>query len=109
MDILFVPFYYHIQYRRFQLLEEQARQTDLQCALWYIPNISTMDQSNVFMPAQFKRDQFSYLKFQCLRLPFKWRLLRHACQLITLGIDYYRMKKAIAKMQPKAVMIGSRK
>lgn len=107
MDVLFVPFYYHIQYRRFQLLEQRLRANGLTSTLWYIPNISAMDQSNLFGIEQFKRDQFSYRQFLCLPRPIKWPILRQLIQVVLLGIDYFRMKKALKKMNPKVVVIGS--
>jgi len=108
MRILFVPYYYYMQYAPFQSAAEALAKDGHEARLLYIPGISERDEGDTYHPEKFRLDGVPFEEFDLVRFSSRWaRALRPLSQLAQFLINKRRLRRFLAKRPPDAVVIAS--
>jgi UDP-N-acetylglucosamine:LPS N-acetylglucosamine transferase len=107
MKVLFLPYYYYMQYEPFKLLIKEMISKGIDAYMLYIPNISPKDETQGYNPERFKNDGIPFVEFKLSRFALIERIFRPLSQIIRFFWNSHRMKKLIKKLQPDGVVIAS--
>ena len=107
MKILFLPYYYYIQYEPFKLVTKGLVDKGVDAKLLYVPNISPKNETETYNPKKFLKDGVPFIPFRLTRFPVKNNIIRPFAQIIQFFLNGIRLKRLIRKLKPDGIIIGS--
>lgn len=107
MRILFLPYYYYLQYESFKPVIKELISRGINAKMLYIPNISPKDETQIYNILKFKQDGIPFVEFRLSRFPFKNTIFRPLSQILQFTWNSRRLKNLLKKLQPDGIVIGS--
>ncbi len=107
MKILFLSYYYYIQYIPFKQVIKELLNEGVDAKLLYISNISPKDERKFYNPQRFRQDDIPFIEFKLYRFALENKFFRPLLQIMQFFRNRWRLKNLLKKLQPDGIVIGS--
>jgi len=107
VKILFVPYYYYLQYIPFKMTIKELLGRGIDAEILYIPNMAPKDESQNYNPQRFIQDEVPFTIFWLRRFPKLARPFSYLFQIVQFYRNAQRLLRTIKKINPAAIVIGS--